>query len=335
MAILQPRPIIRTLSHVLSQLTGRLLPIVLVALLTVGVAAESIAQGPAVRGLKDIQEAFRAVAKEVKPAVVNVSAVRIMTTRDPAADMDPFFENHPFREYFGDEFFRRFFGGPRGPRQHRQQGLGSGFIFDHRGYILTNRHVINGADEIQVTLQGKKKLKARVIGVSPKTDVAILKIDGHNFPVARFGNSDALEVGDWVLAIGNPFGLLQTVTAGIVSAKGRSEMGILDHEDFIQTDAAINPGNSGGPLVNIDGRVVGMNTAIVSRSGGYMGIGFAIPANLMKSVADQALAKRPVDPGARGNWPGPAPEARRAPGADPGHRPNIPPSRGWSERGGI
>jgi len=308
---------------------------VLIALFVLGAAAEAVAQGPAVRGLRDLQEAFRAVAKEVKPAVVNVSAVKISPTRDRMSDMDPFFENHPFREYFGDEFFRRFFGGPRGPQQHRQQGLGSGFIFDHRGYILTNRHVINGADEIQVTLEGKKKVKARVVGVSPKTDVAILKIDGGNFPVAKFGDSDSLDVGDWVLAIGNPFGLMQTVTAGIVSAKGRTDMGILDHEEFIQTDAAINPGNSGGPLVNIDGRVVGMNTAILSRSGGYMGIGFAIPVNLMKKVVEQALAKKPADPHVRGNGPGRAPEARRGPGADAGNRLNSPPAGGWVERGGI
>ncbi len=243
-------------------------------------------------GAKDLQDSFRAVAKNVRPAVVNVSSVRIIQTQGPGPELDPFFENHPFREFFGDDFFKRFFGPPPGNGRMRQQGLGSGFIFDSRGYVLTNRHVIKGADEITVTLEGKKKFKARVVAADPKTDIAILKIDGKNFPHVILGNSSTLEVGDWVLAIGNPFGLTQTMTAGIVSAKGRNDMGILDYEDFIQTDAAINPGNSGGPLVNIDGQVIGMNTAILSRSGGYMGIGFAIPVNLIKQTIDRIMSKR-------------------------------------------
>jgi len=242
--------------------------------------------------LRALQESFRAVSKSVKPAVVNVSTVRIVGETRFGPDLDPFFENHPFREFFGDEFFRRFFSSPGGTRRLRQQGLGSGFIVDPRGYIVTNRHVINGADEIQVTLDGKKKYKARVVYADPKTDVAIIKIDGNNnFPVARLGDPNTLEVGDFVLAIGNPLGLMQTVTSGIVSAKGRSGLGITDVEDFIQTDAAINVGNSGGPLVNIDGQVVGMNTAIASRSGGSIGIGFAIPANVLKQVLNVALTK--------------------------------------------
>ncbi len=245
------------------------------------------------RGAKDLQESFRAIATNVRPAVVNVSSVRIIQTPGQGAEVDPFFENHPFREFFGDDFFKRFFGVPQGDGgKTRQQGLGSGFIFDSRGYILTNRHVIKEADEIIVTLEGKKKYKARILAADPKTDVAILKIDGKDFPHVILGNSSTLEVGDWVLAIGNPFGLTQTMTAGIVSAKGRNDMGILDYEDFIQTDAAINPGNSGGPLVNIDGQVIGMNTAILSRSGGYMGIGFAIPINLMKQVVDRIMLNR-------------------------------------------
>jgi serine protease Do len=231
-----------------------------------------------------LQESFRAVSKSVKPAVVNVSTVRIVEETRFGPDLDPFFQNHPFREFFGDEFFRRFFGSPGGSRRFRQQGLGSGFIVNPRGFIVTNRHVINGADEIQVTLDSNKKYKARVIYADPKTDVAVIKIDGNNFPFARLGDPQTLEVGDFVLAIGNPLGLMQTVTSGIVSAKGRSGLGILDVEDFIQTDAPINVGNSGGPLVNIDGQVVGMNTAIASRSGGSMRIGFAIPANVLKHV---------------------------------------------------
>ncbi len=277
--------------------------------------SSTYAQPVVKNGAKDLQESFRAVAKNVRPAVVNISSVRIIQTQGPGPEIDPFFENHPFREFFGDDFFKRFFGAPPGGGgRMRQQGLGSGFIFDSRGYILTNRHVIKGADEIIVTLEGKKKYKARVVAADPKTDVAILKIDGKDLPHVVLGNSSTLEVGDWVLAIGNPFGLTQTMTAGIVSAKGRNDMGILDYEDFIQTDAAINPGNSGGPLVNIDGQVIGMNTAILSRSGGYMGIGFAIPINLMKQVVDRIMLKQA--------------DLTRTPSHGPrGTRPVIPPDR--------
>lgn len=254
--------------------------------------------GGPVAGLRNFQHAFRAVSKKVKPAVVNVSTVRIVTARTLRPEMNPFYQNHPFRQFFGDDFFRQFFQFREGTRQYRREGAGSGFIFDPRGYVLTNRHVIKGADEILVTLKGKEKYRARVIGVEPRSDIAVIKIDGKRFPHVKFGDSKSLQVGDWVLAIGNPFGLMKTVTAGIVSAKGRHDMGILDHEEFIQTDAAINPGNSGGPLVNIDGEVVGMNTAILSRSGGYMGIGFAIPINVVKKVLkglprDLPAARRP------------------------------------------
>lgn len=262
--------------------------VVLVLVMLFVCASGSMAQSR--NGLKDLQDAFRHVVKAVKPAVVNVSAVRIANVRQNGSSLDPFFENHPFREFFGDEFFKRFFGAPGETRKYRQQGLGSGVIFDPRGYILTNRHVINGADEILVTLEADKKYKARVIGADSKTDVAVIKIEGRNFPYAQLGDSQTLEVGDWVLAIGNPFGLTKTVTSGIVSAKGRKEMGILDYEDFIQTDAAINPGNSGGPLVNIDGQVIGINTAILSRSGGNMGIGFAIPINIVKRILEPSMA---------------------------------------------
>lgn len=267
--------------------------------------APTAGQAPMSKGARELQDSFRSISKTVKPAVVNVSAVKIARTQALGPQIDPFFENHPFfREFFKDELFRRFFEQRGREQQHRQQGLGSGFIFDPQGYIFTNRHVIKGADEIEVTLEGKKKYKARVISADPKTDVAIIKIDGHGFPYVRLGDSNSLEVGDWVLAIGNPFGLTQTVTAGIVSAKGRTDMGILDHEEFIQTDAAINPGNSGGPLVNIDGLVVGMNTAILSRSGGYMGIGFAIPINAIKKVAQAAMEKRPVKQAQKNRTPG-------------------------------
>jgi len=244
-------------------------------------------------GHRELQESFRAVSKSVTPAVVNVSAVRVARDRDSGSGIDPFFEMHPFfREFLRDPMFRRFFEQERQPREHRLQGLGSGFIIDPKGFVVTNRHVVREADEIVVTVDSDKKFKARVVGADPKTDVAVIKIAGGQFPTARLGDSNTLQVGDWVLAIGNPFGLTQTVTAGIVSAKGRTKMGILPHEDFIQTDAAINPGNSGGPLVNIDGEVIGMNTAIVSRNGGgYMGIGFAIPINVVKGIAKGIMAR--------------------------------------------
>jgi len=266
----------------------------LILILPVSDLSPVFGQPAGTRGARELQEAFRAVARDVKPAVVNVSAVRMVASRGNIPQLDPFLENHPFREFFGDEFLRKFFGAPGPIERQKQQGIGSGFIFDPRGYILTSRHVIRGSEEILVTLEAKKQYKARVIAADPKTDVAVIKIEGGPFPYARLGSTRTLEVGDWVLAIGNPFGLMKTVTAGIVSAKGRSDMGILDYEDFIQTDAAINPGNSGGPLVNIDGEVVGMNTAILSRSGGNMGIGFAIPIDIIKKVTNVALTKKPT-----------------------------------------
>ncbi len=303
--------------------SGLLLLLSLIIFISFGSVTRLYAQTTAPgKGAKDLQESFRSVAKNVKPAVVNVSSVVTVRNRNPMGDMDPFLENHPFREFFGDDFFRKFFGHPgmqgNGGAQMRQQGMGSGFIFDSRGYILTNRHVIKGASEIAVTLEGKKKYKAKLIWEDPKTDIAIIKIDGGKFPVAALGNSSSLEVGDWVLAIGNPFGLTQTITAGIVSAKGRSDMGILDYEDFIQTDAAINPGNSGGPLVNIDGQVIGINTAILSRSGGYMGIGFAIPINLVKQILDKALEKK--NSSSERAEAKPAPNPKRAPSVAPPNR---------------
>jgi serine protease Do len=274
---------------------NRTLPVAVLLIVQFLIAAPAFSQN-ATHPLRAIQDSFRAVSKSVKPAVVNVSTVRIVAGTHFGRGLDPFFENHPFREFLGDEFFRQFFGAPGGSRQFRQQGLGSGFIVDPNGFIVTNRHVIKGADEIQVTLANNKKYKARVLYEDPKTDVAIIKIDGSNFPVAKLGDSQTLEVGDWVLAIGNPLGLTQTVTAGIVSAKGRS-LGISDVRDFIQTDAAINVGNSGGPLVNIDGEVVGMNTAIAAGSDGNtgnIGIGFAIPSNVVKREVAAALSGSPT-----------------------------------------
>jgi serine protease Do len=223
--------------------------------------------------------AFREAAKRAKPAVVAVTTSQTVT-----APMSPFGD-------MGDDFMRRFFGvepqGPRGKaptRKYQRQGLGSGVIVDPAGYVLTNNHVVEEAQEISVHLADGREFKAKVVGTDPPTDIAVIKIKADNLPVAQLGDSDKAEVGDWVLAIGSPFGLDQTVTAGIISATGRSNVGITDYEQFLQTDAAINPGNSGGPLVNMRGQVIGVNTAIASRSGGYMGVGFAVPISLAREV---------------------------------------------------
>jgi len=236
-------------------------------------------------------KAFSRVVKDVKPAVVHIA---VTSTVDMNSEYEEFF-NHPF--------FERFFG-PENPfrdpnrRQRPQQGAGSGFIIDKDGHILTNNHVIEKADKITVTLADKSQVEATLIGADPKSDVALIKIDvDHDLPVVEMGDSEALEVGEWVIAIGNPFGLNQTVTVGVVSATGRSRVGINEYENFIQTDAAINPGNSGGPLLNIRGQVVGINSALYSRTGGYMGIGFAIPINMAKYINEQLMAQGKVTRG--------------------------------------
>jgi serine protease Do len=217
--------------------------------------------------------------------------------------LSPFEFNNPF-DLFNDEFFRRFFG-PRlpergQPRKYRQTGQGSGFIVSKDGYILTNHHVVGDADRITVTLSDGREFTAKTVGTDPKSDVAVIKIEADNLPILPLGDSDALEVGEWVMAVGNPFGLSHTITVGVVSAKGRSTVGITDYEDFIQTDAAINPGNSGGPLINLTGEVVGIITAIFSRSGGYMGIGFAIPVNMAKAIQKQLVETGKVIRGSLG-----------------------------------
>jgi serine protease Do len=194
--------------------------------------------------------------------------------------------------FFNDPFFRQFFGNqlPEAPREQRQMSLGSGVIFASDGYIITNNHVIADADEIRITLYDKRTFKGTVVGADPKTDLAVIKIPASSLPAVRWGDSDKLEVGEFVLAIGNPYMLGHTVTMGIISAVGRANVGIADYEDFIQTDAAINPGNSGGPLVNVKGEVIGINTAIFSKNGGYQGIGFAIPSNMVLAVKDQLIS---------------------------------------------
>ena len=226
---------------------------------------------------------FVAVVKAVTPAVVNIATTRVV--RAQGADASPFMDDPFFRQFFGEEFFKRF----QMPRDRRENSLGSGVIVSSDGYIVTNNHVVAKADEIKVLLNDKREFTGKVIGTDPKTDIAVIKISAKNLPVVPWGDSDKLDVGEYVLAIGNPFGLNQTVTLGIVSAVGRADVGIADYEDFIQTDAAINPGNSGGAMVNARGELVGINTAIFSRSGGYMGIGFAVPANMTRAVMDSLV----------------------------------------------
>jgi serine protease Do len=218
------------------------------------------------------------------PAVVNISTRR--TVRSQGGDVPSQFQDDPFfRQFFGEEFFHRF----QMPRERRESSLGSGVIVDSAGYIVTNNHVVAKADEIKVLLNDKREFTGKIVGTDPKSDIAIVKINAKDLPVITWGDSDKLEIGEYVLAIGNPFGLNQTVTQGIVSAVGRANVGIADYEDFIQTDAAINPGNSGGALVNARGQLVGINTAIFSRSGGYMGIGFAVPSNMTRAVMDSLI----------------------------------------------
>ncbi len=229
--------------------------------------------------------AMAEVTSAVKPAIVNISTTRTVSVaegKDPLLD-DPF-----FRRFFGDNFHQKH------PKEQKSVGLGSGVIVSSDGYIITNYHVVKEADEIKVLMPDKKEYVGKVIGSDPKTEISIVKIEATGLPTVSWGDSDLLQVGEIVLAVGNPYGLNQTVTMGIVSALGRANVGIADYEDFIQTDAAINPGNSGGALVNVRGELVGINTAIYSTSGGYQGIGFAIPSNMVKSVMGSLITKGKV-----------------------------------------
>lgn len=230
-------------------------------------------------------KAFVNVVKKAKPAVVHIKVEKTGKSGYPGGQGAEEMFNHPFFDQFFGPQFRQ-----RQPRQQefKQRGQGSGFIISEKGHILTNNHVVEEADVIKVVLSDNREFVARIVGTDPQTDVALLKIDDPaNLPVLPLGDSNNLEVGEWVIAIGNPFGLSQTVTVGVVSATGRSSVGINEYENFIQTDAAINPGNSGGPLINARGEAVGINTALFSRTGGYMGIGFAIPINMAKSIENQ------------------------------------------------
>ena len=243
--------------------------------------------------LRQMGKAFAEIAEKVSPAVVSIRAEKTVTQDYPAIRERPFGDPFdPFEDNFFDYFFRRRSPRRRSPqRKYQQMAQGSGFIISSDGHILTNNHLVGDADEVTVNLADGREFTAKIIGTDPDSEVAVIKIDADNLPSLELANSDALEVGEWVLAIGNPFGLSHTVTAGIVSAKGRSNVGLATYEDFIQTDAAINPGNSGGPLLNLDGKAVGINTAIIT-SGAYrgnIGIGFAIPVNMAKAVYGQLV----------------------------------------------
>jgi len=253
--------------------------------------AESEAPEPAKNPLPSVrsmilEDRLAEVAEAASPSVVNVFSEKVIKA--------------PQLHMFDDPFFRFFFGPgfPSVPRERRQRSLGSGVIVSEDGYILTNNHVVEGADSILVSLADKREFKAELVGTDSLTDLAVLKIQSDDsLPVLRLADSDQVKVGQVVLAIGNPFGLSSTVTMGIVSARGRSHVGIAQYEDFIQTDAAINPGNSGGALVNLSGELIGINTAIFSRSGGYQGIGFAIPSNIASHVMQSLIEKGEVKRG--------------------------------------
>ncbi len=251
------------------------------------VQAEDPALDDSIRQAQSLSRAFESVAEKVAPAVVNIRAVKkirpVRRGPSPALPNHPFFDQ--FRDFFDDKGAAPF----QPPEGYQQEGMGTGVIIDSAGHILTNNHVIGDADEITVKLKDGKEVKAKIVGTDPRSDLGVIKVESNGLTPARLGDSDQLHIGEWVVAAGNPFGLDHSFTAGIVSAKGRSLMGGSQYEDFIQTDAAINPGNSGGPLVNLRGEVVGINTAIFSRSGGYMGIGFAIPSNMVKSVMDSLI----------------------------------------------
>lgn len=262
----------------------RVLPLCVFVLLLCAIPVTAFAEEEQiVASLRQMGKAFTAIAEKSSPAVVGVRAVKTdrSGSRSGSMEQDGLSEEDLF-EYF----FRR-----RMPRQYRQEQPkqvveGSGFVVSSDGYILTNNHLVGETEEVHVQLDDRRSVKARVIGADPETDVAVIKIDATDLPYVEMGDSDALEVGEWVIAIGNPFGLSHTVTAGIVSAKGRTRIGVADFEDFIQTDAAINFGNSGGPLLNLDGKAVGINTAIIG-PGGNIGIGLAIPMNMARMVYEQ------------------------------------------------
>jgi len=239
-------------------------------------AAASLPAAPAAGGPD-----FSVIARRGTPAVVNISALQVYR-----AERSPFFSDPFFRDFFGQDF-----PGLRMPLEERKTSLGSGVVVGADGIIVTNNHVIEHANQIAITTADHKRYRGKLLGTDPVTDIAVVKIDARGLAALPWGDSAHAQVGEYVLAIGNPFQLNQTVTMGIISATGRSNVGIVDYEDFIQTDAAINPGNSGGALLNTRGELIGINTAIYSETGGYQGIGFAVPANLARTVVSQLVTK--------------------------------------------
>ncbi|MBF0278540.1 MAG: Do family serine endopeptidase [SAR324 cluster bacterium] len=241
----------------------------------------AFADEAAIEALINASKARATIVKRVQDAVVHIRVSNVIQRQDSSSNPSP----------FDDEFFDRFFKGerPDQPNSRKQEGMGSGSILDKNGYILTNNHVVGKADKITVILNSGEEVEAKLIGTDPPSDIAVIKIDGDSLPTLPYGDSDQMDVGESVIAIGNPFGLAQTVTFGIISAKGRSNIGITDYEDFIQTDAAINPGNSGGPLINLRGEIIGVNTAIFTRNGGYQGIGFAVPIKMARSIMEDLI----------------------------------------------
>ena len=276
--------------------TKRLL-LVFVVLLVAGLSAAPLsARWPFDTGGEGLPT-LAPLLEEVTPGVVNIA-----TRGRVRLEQNPLFNDPFFRRFFEDPRFRRFFEFPGDqPLERETQSVGSGVIVDaERGYVLTNHHVVANADEIVITLKDRRRLKGRVLGSDPETDIAVLIIPADHLRPVPLGDSDRLQVGDFVVAIGNPFGLGQTVTSGIVSALGRTGLGIEGYEEFIQTDASINPGNSGGALINLRGELIGINTAILGPTGGNIGIGFAIPVNMARRIMDQIIAYGTVQRGVIG-----------------------------------
>jgi len=277
----------------------------LASVLLTSTAALPASAADCVCSLEQLSQGFTSVAEKAIPAVV------FIRTESSQGDYEGYGQpggrgQNPYGSPFEDDFFNRFFSPYGRPQQPQpQQAQGSGFLISADGLIMTNAHVVKGADKIEVTLHDGLVLTAALIGADPQTDVAIIKVEGKDFPFLPLGNSDDLKIAEMVLAIGSPFQLSSTVTHGIVSAKLRQNLQIAEYEEFIQVDAPINPGNSGGPLINLRGECVGINTAIFSRSGGYMGIGFAIPSNMAKGIMDQLISKGAVTRGFMGISPQP------------------------------
>ena len=255
------------------------------AIRPVPVVVATVAAGSRGAGAVSFENGFQPAVDKALPAVVNIASTKVVRSPD-AGPASPFFSDPFFRQFFGDQFSQEF----RAPRQQREHSLGSGVIVNSDGYVLTNYHVVEGANEIKVSLGDQREFQARIIGTDQKTDIAVVKVNQKDLPVITLGDSSKVHVGDFALAIGDPFGLSRTVTMGIISATGRGGLGIEDYEDFIQTDAAINPGNSGGALINVHGELVGINTAIITGGGGgNQGVGFAIPVNMARNVMDQII----------------------------------------------